>query len=151
MKKVNCIILVLAAIIVIACSKPETVVNDYPLQGAWNLIYAQYISNDTVVATFPGIYSGSGIKIWSKEYVVYVARYKKDTTDMDGYGGGPYKLNGNRYEETIQFFSVQSYVGNNVKMLMEIKNDTLIQTFPVDDNGQIDKSNYRIEKRVRLD
>jgi hypothetical protein len=70
---------------------------------------------------------------------------------MDGYGGGPYKLNGNRYEENIQFFSVQSVIGQTVKMLLEIRNDTLIQTWPLLENGQIDKSNFRQEKYIRLD
>ena len=89
--------------------------------------------------------------MWSKGYVLYVGRYKSDTTFIDGYGGGPYKLDGKRYEENIQFFSFQSSVGQTVKMLLEIRNDTLIQTWPADDNGQINKSNFRQEKYIRLD
>lgn len=36
-------------------------------------------------------------------------------------------------------------------MLLEMRNDTLIQTWPVNGDGQIDKSNYRIEKLVRVE
>jgi len=75
-----------------------------------------------------------------------------DSAVIDGGGGGPYKkLNGNIFEESIQYFSVPSVVGSHVRMLLEIKNDTLVQIYPVDENGQIDKSNYREQKRVRLD
>jgi hypothetical protein len=35
-------------------------------------------------------------------------------------------------------------------MIIEIKNDTLHQTWPVDDNGKIDSANYRIENYIRL-
>jgi hypothetical protein len=135
------------SIIVLSCVQQQS----KPIEGAWNLVYAQNIAGDTLVREFPGDYTGTAIKIWSKGYVLYVGRLKMDTTYIDGYGGGPYKLNGNRYEENIQYFSNQSYVGMTVKMLLEIRNDTLIQTWPIDDNGQIDKSNYRQEKRVRLD
>jgi hypothetical protein len=122
-----------------------------PVEGAWKLIFSQNIKGDSVLFKFPGTFTMSDIKMWSKGYVLYVGRYKRDTTFMDGYGGGPYKLDGNRYEETIQFFSVQSYVGQTVKMLLEIRNDTLIQTWPADDNGKINKSNFRQEKYIRLD
>ena len=122
-----------------------------PVIGAWELVYSQSVQGDSILWEFPGNFTINDIKMWSKEYVLYVGRYKRDTTFMDGYGGGPYKLDGNRYEETIQFFSVQSYVGQTVKMLLEIRNDTLIQTWPADDNGKINKSNFRQEKYIRLD
>ncbi len=122
-----------------------------PIEGAWKMVFSQSVERDSLLFKFPGNITGSDIKIWSKGYVLYVERFKIDTTFMGGYGGGPYKLNGNRYEETIQFFSIQSVVGQTVKMLLEIKNDTLIQTWPADDNGKINKSNFRQEKYIRLD
>ena len=122
-----------------------------PVEGAWKLVYSQSVKGDSLLFKFPGNLTISDIKMWSKGYVLYVGRYKRDTTFMDGYGGGPYKLEGNRYEENIQYFSIQSYVGTTVKMLLEIRNDTLIQTWPLRDNGQIDKSNFRQEKYIRLD
>jgi hypothetical protein len=35
-------------------------------------------------------------------------------------------------------------------MLLEIKHDTLVQTWPADDNGNIDPKAYNIEKYVRF-
>jgi hypothetical protein len=40
-------------------------------------------------------------------------------------------------------------VGTSQKLLLEIKDDTLIQTWPCDDNWLIDTSNYSIQKLVR--
>ena len=70
----------------------------------------------------------------------------------DFYGGGTYKLKGNRYEENVLYhFSKPGTVLNyTLKALIELKNDTLIQTSPVDDNGQINKNKYSIEKYVQL-
>ena len=123
------------------------------IEGAWNLVYAQKVSADTIEWEFPKDFpGGSELKIWSKGYVLYYGHWKMDSAVIDGGGGGPYKkLNGNIFEESIQYFSVPSVVGSHVRMLLEIKNDTLVQIYPVDENGQIDKSNYREQKRVRLD
>ena len=40
--------------------------------------------------------------------------------------------------------------GKTIKMTLEIKNDTLIQTYPVDDKGQMNKDWAWIEKYVRI-
>ena len=95
-------------------------------------------------------YTGSDMKIWAKNYFIFVGRYKRDTTFTDNYGGGTYTLDGNRYQETILYHSIAEWVGNKPKMLLDVKGDSLIQTWPADDNWQINKSNYRIEKYVRL-
>lgn len=36
-----------------------------------------------------------------------------------------------------------------IKLLLEIKNDTITQTWPVDDDGQVIKSNYYIQQLKR--
>jgi hypothetical protein len=41
----------------------------------------------------------SQIKTWSKEYFTYVGHGQQDTIMYDFYGGGTYKLDGNKYEE----------------------------------------------------
>jgi len=121
-----------------------------PVEGAWKLVHIRMVRGDTLTE-FPGKWTGADMKMWSKGYFVFVGRYKVDTTFIDGYGGGRYKLEGNRYEESIQFHTSTSAVGSTVKMLLEIKNDTLVQTWPLGDNGQIDKRNFNEEKYVRLD
>jgi hypothetical protein len=119
-------------------------------QGAWQFIQSQAIIKDSVMNMFPVKYSGSDIKMWSENHFLSVGQIKMDTTFMDIYVGGTYKLEGNRYEESILYHVNKKAVGQKVKMLLELRNDTLIQTYPVDDNGLPIKSGYSIEKYIRL-
>lgn len=122
-----------------------------PIEGAWKLVYATYTQDDTLRGEFPGNLAGSDMKMWTKGHFMFVGRYKQDTTSTDNYGGGTYTLEGDQYQENIQYHSHAAYVGQSARMVMEIRNDTLIQTWPLRANGQIDKSNFRQEKYVRLD
>jgi hypothetical protein len=119
-------------------------------QGAWQLVQSQRVINDSIVKMFPVKYSGSDIKMWSEKNFLVVGRLKIDTTFIDNYVGGTYKLEGNRYEESILYHVNKKAIGQTVKMLLELKNDTLIQTYPVDDSGQLIKGGYYIEKYTRL-
>jgi hypothetical protein len=109
------------------------------------------ISGDSLQYEFPGSGAGSDIKMWTANHFPAVGQFQVDTTLMDPGVDGTYKLEGNKYEENIIYHTFKNNVGQKVKMILELRNDTLIQTFPVDDNGQIDKSNYSIEKYIRLD
>jgi hypothetical protein len=137
----------LVLFIIGSCAQPEKAA----IEGSWQLVYGKWMQGDSLMGEFPGKFTVSDIKMWSKGHVLFVGWFKSDTTVMDSYGGGTYKLDGNQYEETLQFHVWKSAVGNTVKMLVEIKNDTLIQTWPVGDNGQIDKNNFSQEKYIRLD
>jgi len=70
---------------------------------------------------------------------------------MHNYGWGTYKLSdGTHYEESIiKHNSFPEIEGTTIKMLIEIKNDTLIQRWPVDENWNLQKK-YMIEKYIRL-
>ncbi|MEX1140133.1 MAG: hypothetical protein WEF53_12375 [Bacteroidota bacterium] len=145
--KTNIVFSLIMSMVIVACTPQKT----SPVQGAWKMVSATFVRNDSLIVDFPGKWTGSNIKMWSKEHVVFVGRFKSDTTLFDIYGGGRYELQGNRYEEIVQYHGVASAVGDTFKMLLEITNDTLAQTWPLPDNGVIDKSNYRQEKYVRLD
>jgi hypothetical protein len=123
--------------------------NKSPIEGAWKLIYFQWYFSDTQNYQFPGDINWSQIKIWSKEYFTFVGQYKLDTIITDNYGGGKYKLEGDRYEEDVTYHASKEYVGNKVKILLEIRNDTLIQKWPVDDNWKLQEK-YNTEKYIRL-
>lgn len=120
------------------------------IEGAWKVVSWQNISMDTIKWELGKDYTGSEMKIWSKDHFVFAGRYKQDTTYIDNGGGGSYKINDTHYEETYLYFPDQKIVGTSQKLLLEIKNDTLIQTWPVDDNWQVIKSNYNIQKLIRL-
>ncbi len=121
------------------------------IEGAWKLVHATVVQHDTLMGEFPGVWTGNDMKMWSQGHFIFVGRIKSDTTFTDSYGGGTYTLKGNRYEEQIQFHMVPRLIGKTEKMLLEVRKDTLIQTWPVGENGQIDRSNFSEEKYVRLD
>ncbi len=121
-----------------------------PVVGAWDLIYARQVVNDSTVATFPGDYQGSQVKMWCNNYWMFVGQYKQDTIITDNYGGGSYTLEGIVYKETIKYHVASDYVGETLRMRIVVANDTLIQVWPADAMGEVDRSNYTSEKYVRV-
>ncbi len=125
------------------------------ITGAWRWLSITYLVGDTVkwskVETNP---EESGIKMWSDNHFVFVNRSIRDSGYVYSYGGGTYKLEGTRYEETVRYhdaINTPDMVGLKEMMLLEIKNDTLIQTYPVDEHGKLLKRYTIIERLVRLD
>jgi opacity protein-like surface antigen len=146
--KLNFFLLVLVLAMAYSC-KMQT---RSPIEGAWDMIYVHSVSGDTVQNWPNDSTVGTQMKMWSKGHFAFVGQDKmNDTIITNFYGGGAYKLDGNRYEEDVKYNFNTYYIGKNVKMLLEIINDTLIQTYPVDDNGKIDSSSYAVEKYVRID
>jgi hypothetical protein len=148
MKKSVVLSLIIAGLI-LSCTQLKEVKS--PIEGAWQVVSWQRIAGDTLNWKLGVDYTGAEIKIWSGNYFNFVGCYTRqgDTTAIDNYGGGTYKLDGTHCEESYLYFVAKSMVGTTQKLLLEIKNDTLIQTWPCDDNWQIDKSNYNIQKLVR--
>jgi len=145
--KASILLCVLAAILIAGCASPKS----SPIEGAWKLVHVKWVTGDSIASEFPGTLTGSDMKMWSRGHFAFVGRFKSDTTFTDNYGGGRYRLDGNRYEEIIQYHSYASMVGDTVKMLLEVRNDTLIQVWPVGADGKIDKKTYAEEKYIRLD
>ena len=60
-------------------------------------------------------------------------------------------MDGNKYEEFIIYHDIKSLIGKRFKALTEIRNDTLIHRFNMDnvDNWKLEKG-YITEKFVRL-
>ena len=137
MKKI--VFLSLFVILIIGSCTQQQVAKS-PLDGAWDVISVRQMHGDTV-----SDYVGSTLKIWSGNYYNFVGRWSLNGDTMNSFGWGTFKLEGDRYEENLVFPAP-----NTIKMLLEIKNDTIIQTWPVDDNGVVDKSNYYVEKFVRM-
>jgi len=145
--KTKLLISLTISIIVLGCTQQQ----NEPMEGAWQVVSWEQGSADSMVSMFPGIVSGSEMKIWSKNHFAFAGQYKNDSTITDNCGGGTYQLNGIHYEETIMYFPDKSVIGTTIKLLLEIRNDTLIQTWPVDENWEIIKSNYNIQKLNRLE
>lgn len=120
------------------------------IEGAWKLVQYQTISGNSAVIDFPGKNEMDDTKIWSGNTFMFFNRTKVDTTIKDWYGVGTYKLNGNNYEEYVRLMNYPQWEGTTIKMLLTMKNDTLIQTYPVDDKGEMDKKEAYIEKYIRV-
>lgn len=149
MKKIIFLGLIIS-LIVGSCTQQE---KKSPIEGPWQVVSWQSIAGDTLQWKLGVDYTGNEIKSWSKSHFLFVGRYerKRDTTFIDNYGGGTYKLHGTHCDESYIYFGVQKMVGTSQRLLLEIKNDTLIQSWPCDENWQIDKSNYNIQKLVRVE
>jgi hypothetical protein len=145
MKKIA--ILSSALLIMISACKQEPV---NPVVGAWDLIYAKQVENDSTIATYPGTYQGSQVKMWCNNYWMFVGEYSQDTIIAESYGGGSYTLEGIVYKETIKYHVTETNIGKTLRMRIVVANDTLIQVWPADETGEVDKSNYNSEKYVRV-
>lgn len=118
-----------------------------PIEGTWKMVYAKWESMET---TFPAQIKGGDIKIWAKNYFVSTGRFEVDTMVFYAYVGGKYTLNGNKYVEDIIYHADKGSVGQKVRLLLEIKNDTLIQKYPADENWKLAEK-YSVEKYVRAE
>jgi len=137
------------SIIFLSCNPNEK--QHRKIAGAWSLVYYKSFAKDTVIGVYVGKnVNGSQIKVWSDEHFVFVGRFKVNDKQSDNYGGGTYTLQGSQYTETIDYHINKQWIGKQYKMLIEIKGDTLMQYWPVNDMWKIDKSNYTIEKYVRI-
>jgi hypothetical protein len=121
-----------------------------PVAGAWQLIYRKEVANDSIIGTFPATYGGSQVKMWCNNYWMFVGQWKQDTVFTDNYGGGLYTLEGVVYKETIMYHVTKDNVGQTLRMRIVVENDTLVQVWPADEMGEIDKSNYTSEKYVKV-
>jgi len=137
---------ILVILLIAGCSQEPA----NPVAGAWDLIYAKQVVNDTTTATFPGDYQGSQVKMWCNNYWMFVGEYTQDTITDKNFGGGSYTLEGLVYKETIKYHSTADYVGQTLRMRIVVENDTLIQVWPANETGEIEKSNYTSEKYVRV-
>lgn len=121
------------------------------LNGTWKVVSAMVIKDGNITTNIKADEKSNQIKTWSDNYFLFVGRFQNGDNVQHNFGGGTYSLHGKHYTENIQYHVAPANVGKNIKMLLEIKGDTLIQTFPATDDWKIDKNNCQIEKHVRLD
>lgn len=144
MKKLS---LILALFFLFAFLPPKTP----KLNGTWKVVSGTVISDGIITAYIKTDEKSNQIKTWSDKHFVFVGRFQNSATIQNNYGGGSYILDGTHYTEKIMYHTNAANVGKSIKMILELKGDTLVQTFPADDNWKIDKNNCQIEKSVKLD
>ena len=144
--KIKTFLLIAVTFVLISFSADKTKLN-----GTWEVVSFEVIRDGTATMIKSGDDDGSQIKTWSNQHFIFVGKFTNEDKVQHNFGGGTYNLKGNHYSEQIQYHASPLSVGKTVKMLLELKNDTLIQIFPVDENWNYDKNNCQIEKYVRLD
>ena len=118
------------------------------IEGAWKTILSQKIVNGTITTLISSDSKYTEMKVWTKDYYAYVGNQGLGSYSFGG--SGTYKLNGNLYEENIIYSPVGSTEGLTAKLILEIKNDTLTQIWPIDSSGKYNKLNYNVIKMVRM-
>jgi len=122
-----------------------------PMEGAWRLAYEYEVKGESSTLLFPGVSLGSEIKMWTGDRWALFGVFFEDSTVTDNFGGGKFTIEGTNYQEIVGYHSAKQYLGQTVKLFLEIKNDTLTQIWPVDEKGEPVKSHYYMEKWVRFE
>ena len=117
-----------------------------PLEGAWNLVYSEWPGHSM---TFPDQITGSSIKFFCKEHFAFAGRLHVDDVPMNYLGGGRYTLEGNRYSEMFDYHRSEDVIGTTTRILVELRGDTLIQRWPVNDNWELEDPHH-MQKYVRM-
>lgn len=148
MKKIVFLSLVIA-IIIGSCAQQE---KKFP-QGAWKLVQVQRIANGKTRITFPtATNKGTQIKVLSEKHWANMGHRDRDTVIIDVYAGGTYTFEGKTYVEDVMYHNAKNYIGKKVKMSLELKNDTIYQTYnPINVNGQVVDSVLIVEKSIPLE
>lgn len=134
-------------LLLISCTQEKS----SPMEGAWKLAYEYEVKGDQSTLIFPGVSQGSEIKMWSGDRWALVGVFVEDSIFTDNFGGGKFTLEGTNYQEIVAYHSAKQYLGQTVKLFLEIEGDTLTQIWPVDEQGEPVKSHYYMEKWVRFE
>jgi hypothetical protein len=89
--------------------------------------------------------------MWAGNRWSLVGVFLEDSIMTDNYAGGTFTLEGTDYREMVEFHSATEYLGQTVQLFLEVRNDTLIQFWPVDENGVPDPAHHYMEKWVRME
>ena len=81
---------------------------------------------------------------------MFVGRYKDGSKTEDQYGMGTFKLDGGKYEEFLPIFSYKPWESKTIRLKMEMKKDTLVQTFPLNEKFEADENTTNIEKYIKV-
>jgi hypothetical protein len=142
----NFILPLILVFVLFSCDNDES-----PIEGSWNMIETSQTVNGSVTYSYPGNVIGDQIKLWSDQSFCCAGKFELDSATINNYAGGSYTLNGKEYVEHIRFHASSGMVGQTVKMELELHGDTLIQRWPLNDDGKIDPDNCSMEKYVRID
>jgi len=103
------------------------------VEGTWELVSAKWYS-DTNIVEFPNSEYDRELKMFGKTHVFFI---RQDTTNKDLFfsGGGTYKLEGNKYTETLEFSSWGGGIGSISTYECQFTDSMMITTGPLNEEG----------------
>ena len=132
-------------LLAICCSRKDGLTP----RGAWQMVQMQLVENGKVTNYFSDRYVVNQTKVWDGNHFIFVGKYQVDTTTTYRYGVGTWTLEGNIYEEDIKYHFDKAYEGIKNKIWLEIRKDTLLHIFPVNDAGTPNQKHW-VERYVRV-
>jgi hypothetical protein len=131
MKKPICFILAFTAILIITCNSPKRDAKENPLQGAWEVTYAKYVSRDTTIEIKQ--FANPKVKILTRKHFAFGSQSGEN--QISG-GGGEYTIDGDTYTEYVKYHSAAYFVdktnitkysldGDLWTISYKVKNDTV--------------------------
>ena len=122
---------------------------DSPIEGAWQLISARTVIQDTVIFA-PASVNSNHMKIIGEKYFSTIWQ---DTTLNEsniwyaGFNGGTYTFKNEVYTESLEYFNILSSIGGTFSAKVEFTGDTMVLTYlPEDPNSKFSS----VEKWKRL-
>ena len=142
MKKSICFILVIAAILIIACNNPKEDAKENPYQGAWEITYSKAVYPDTTIEKTQ--FANPTVKILTKKHFAFGSQAGENKVWG---GGGEYTFEGDAYTEHIKYHGNSSAIGKSVEFKSKIEEDMwTISTVWKDDTLKVEAT--EIWKRI---
>ncbi len=125
--------------------------NHHPIVGTWKLVTGMIIQDgDTTITDYTR--GQEMIKIINDTHFAFLRHdlnAPDDSSKLFVAGGGTYTLEGNRYIEHLEYFTLREWEGNQFVLEYSINGDTLI-TRGVEEVKELKVSYYNIEKYYRV-
>lgn len=99
------------------------------LQGTWQMVSYKVVNNGE-----SNYLDGEQLKTWTKDHVLFVGKFHVNGGDRYNYGSATYSIDGTHYTENFIHMVSGANEGKAVKVLLEIKGDTLYQVYPIKDD-----------------
>ena len=126
------LLVLLSFILCTSCSKKidKAVESDQNLSGTYRLIESKTIKGGDTIIAFSDTLKTEMFKMFNENHFSFFNHDKEKGKGKDPLfvsGGGTYTLNGNKYQERLQYCSMRDWENNIFDFELIQKGDTLIQ------------------------
>ncbi|WP_422361862.1 hypothetical protein [Reichenbachiella sp.] len=135
--------------VILGCQPKVEQSKKKPLEGTWELIAVINKENGETFNTY--VEGRRMIKIITPTHFSFVnhdLNQGKDSTAFFAAGAGRYKLEGDNYQEQLEFCTARGWEGHVFDFKVQIKGDTLIQQ-GVEKSEELGVDRYILETYVR--